>query len=257
MALLSQISNTSITEYKRTHTLLGFGHLWFKHTPAILTIDRKMMSSVTIQFRPLRNGAFYCSQCAAEQIKKYGVSLWLTEHQVAGIDWCTKHSQLLSLVNDPFAYEHLPSEYLGDPEIFTENELCLSHYNDNILHYSDVIHFLMANEINITEMMCSTLTELIFSKHLNRRFNDLKYIVKFLRDSFPGIWLNENFPELLFLEQAGFSLELLPMFSHGPNVFIALICAATFNNIESSVGNLYVLFDTLDIGYKISLNSMS
>ncbi len=90
-------------------------------------------------FRALREAAFFCPDCAAEDASFWGFPYWRRIHQIPGVDWCPKHGA--PLVNGPAAeFDNLPP--VDSPDV-ADHAPGDGSQNPVICRYVDIVQGLM------------------------------------------------------------------------------------------------------------------
>ena len=64
--------------------------------------------------RLARTGAYFCAECAQEDLGFHGQSYWRREHQIPGLLWCPKHSTPLRYMDDESAFLLPPVALIND-----------------------------------------------------------------------------------------------------------------------------------------------
>ena len=59
-----------------------------------------------------RHGAYFCAQCAKEDLDVHGYSYWRCDQQTPGLYWCSKHGDPLHFIDDDNAFLKMPSHCL-------------------------------------------------------------------------------------------------------------------------------------------------
>ena len=107
--LLSNVAGMSAEQFVRAHSLLPLRRAI---TTFYADIEHGSPKRQTLlQFGDnamLRPGAYFCEDCTAQDISKYGVSYWRRSHQIIGQMWCSEHKAPLRFVSDSNAFSTSP-----------------------------------------------------------------------------------------------------------------------------------------------------
>jgi hypothetical protein len=87
--------------------------------------------------RSAREGAYYCIECALNDIKKYGWSYWRKSHQLPGTTICAEHKKKLLHIPDLQAFMRqphsfvnmLPMSHVHTPPIESEHKIIQQYLN--------------------------------------------------------------------------------------------------------------------------------
>lgn len=64
-----------------------------------------------VALRTARPGAYYCQECACQDLEFYGTCYWHRSHQIPGQYWCPKHGSPLFFLDDERAFLSPPSAH--------------------------------------------------------------------------------------------------------------------------------------------------
>lgn len=111
--LLAYAAGLSVSQFVQRHTMLPYRRAIVYHHPDLAhgdPNDRWMLNAGAP--RMLREGAYFCPRCVAEDITLYGMSYWHRKHQLPGVFVCSLHETVLQYSNTQNAFSNAPSLYL-------------------------------------------------------------------------------------------------------------------------------------------------
>lgn len=121
--LLSSACDLKYEEFIQNHTLLPY----YRAVSGTTSGNWKLPHS-SPEYNKLypftklpKQGAWFCHECAIEDMASQGFSYWRRSHQIPGVDWCSKHrGTSLRLLSDISAFEHQPHFYIdqGIPALY-------------------------------------------------------------------------------------------------------------------------------------------
>lgn len=82
-------------EYARAHTLLPHAGAFAMHASNAPRSESVNLALLGVRQSFHKRALRYCPECAREQREAHGMSFWLREHQLPGMDWCLRHRVLL------------------------------------------------------------------------------------------------------------------------------------------------------------------
>lgn len=89
---LARATGSPLDDFLRQHTLLPYVHAFSTHASAG---EGKLgfadLAGAAPSGRQPKSGAHCCPKCVREDLDRWGFSFFRREHQLPGIDWCSKH----------------------------------------------------------------------------------------------------------------------------------------------------------------------
>ncbi len=108
-SVLARLSNLSVGEYIRRHTLIPYQSFYHRthwsHVGGRWPFTTLGSSS--------NNVARYCELCTADDIELHGFSYWRRGHQLPGMMWCLRHKIPLRQHQRKHAFDILPQNAKG------------------------------------------------------------------------------------------------------------------------------------------------
>lgn len=103
--LLAMVAGMELPVFATQHTTLPLRRGITSYQPDLphgCESNRSMLW--TSGMRTARTGAYFCANCAREDLNFHGQSYWRREHQIPGLLWCPKHSTSLWYMDDEAAF---------------------------------------------------------------------------------------------------------------------------------------------------------
>jgi len=95
VACVARAAGQTVDEYARNHTLLAHADAFEQAHVRPGHKDTFTLAVLATRHSFHRRELRYCPQCCADQKALWGMSYWLREHQLPGMDWCLGHGRLL------------------------------------------------------------------------------------------------------------------------------------------------------------------
>lgn len=192
---LANISGTDCIEFVCRHSMIPFVRAIVRRDPKQGHGDPKggarlMRSGV----RELRGAAYFCPDCAKEDMDFWGIPYWRRSHQIPGIDWCLKHGHRLQCT-DKESFDQLP------PGLeFNIADCSRSEEADHpvIRRYGEIIEGLMDRK---TPIFCTDVGRILgkaaqlYGLRISPR-GRRQLPSDLAKEKVPSAWLSRHFPHV-------------------------------------------------------------
>jgi len=116
--LISKVANLSVMDFVLRHTTLPLRRGITSYQADLPHgSDRNKEIWWSTAMREARTGAYFCENCAREDLDFHGRSYWRRSHQVPGLLSCPKHGIPLSFCRNSIAFQQAPSYWIGTCEM--------------------------------------------------------------------------------------------------------------------------------------------
>lgn len=140
-----------------------------------------------------------CPHCIEEQESNMGLSWWVRQHQIPGVDVCQQHQTPLIQVQRQDAFLHTPGFYLAHSRCATESAPSWDH--PTVSRYHKFSSWLLSQSSRLhpkdlercIKVRCDELDIAITIKNPVQHSSLSLYI----RSAFPVDWLTKHYPVLL------------------------------------------------------------
>jgi hypothetical protein len=141
-----------------------------------------------------RQFAYFCEDCAMEDIEFHGMSYWRREHQILGMYWCLKHAT-------PLRYAAYSAPFTGPPSEYLLNSLDVDTAWLHARTAFPAINLALELASELCDISTGVDEELIFEKifllFIERRErcrSSPRLLSDLLLEMFGSSWLIENIP---------------------------------------------------------------
>lgn len=246
LELLSLVAGMALPSFVTQHTTLPLRRGVTSYQPDLThgcKSNRNMLW--TSGMRMARTGAYFCAECAQEDLDFHGQSYWRREHQIPGLLWCPKHSTPLRYVDDESAFLSSPAMRLGNCQVVDADWAKEVRGNETIQRYLQICASLMESKspVDVKSVRCvlqgraSSLgfqtwggaikAPLLSDEVINRCGHTwLATVLPALADKPPGMLLNQ-LDGVLYLSTAASSVNAY-----------ALACAVLFDSPDEAINEL-------------------
>ena len=144
LELLSMVAGMEITSFVTLHTTLPLRRGITSYQPDLPHgCDSHRSMLWTTGMRMTRSGAYFCRECAHEDVDFHGQSYWRREHQIPGLLWCPKHSTPLHYLDNKSAFLLPPIAHIEDASVVDEAWAKETQRNENIQKFLDLCNALL------------------------------------------------------------------------------------------------------------------
>ncbi len=110
LGLLARCANMDLSEFVHKHTTLQLRRAFTQYRAGFVhASDENYLALVNYGMRPTRPGAYFCTECFAGDQIHFGMSYWRRDHQLPGMNECSRHRKALSYVQEISAFLEAPS----------------------------------------------------------------------------------------------------------------------------------------------------
>lgn len=140
-----------------------------------------------------------CPHCIEEQRADIGLSWWVREHQIPGVDVCLRHKIPLIQVQSPDVFLHIPGFYLDNSLCSTESDPSWDH--PTVSRYHEFASWFLSQPERLhpkdfercIKVRCDELDiAIVIKNHVQHSSLSL-----YVRSKFPVDWLTKHYPALL------------------------------------------------------------
>ena len=101
-----------LSDFVQKHTTLQLRRALTLYRAGFLhASDENHLALVNYGARPTRPGAYFCTDCLAGDRIHFGMSYWRRDHQLPGMNECSRHRKALSYVHEISAFLDAPSSF--------------------------------------------------------------------------------------------------------------------------------------------------
>lgn len=189
--------------------------------------------------------AFFCDQCAQEDIAFHGMSYWRRDHQTQGQLWCAKHAVPLSCTVEPDAMLCSPAQAVSKARPIPLTIVQEAQENAFVQRYLELV---AAMYERVAPLDVCKIAPVLRDRAKLRGFQAnagpvrAALISDHIRNVYPSSWLERVFPELthkshgVFLPQIDGALYMRK--SSSSTVAYLLVLAALFDTADEAVTSL-------------------
>ncbi|MFN3734612.1 TniQ family protein [Comamonas testosteroni] len=141
--------------------------------------------------------AYLCPECVAEDLRFRGITYWRRVHQLPGIDWCTKHENVLRISNEINALEQSPLSALNSSQPLNEKQAIEARDHPLVNCYARIAEGVLSevSRSNHVEDVSVLIREWARAQDLRVSLNGKRYLLSDrVTSSFPRPWLTSLIP---------------------------------------------------------------
>lgn len=184
--------------FARQHTMLPFAKLvdWFDRGSGEVvdfTSDRYLRSVL----RSPNKHANLCPDCVKEDLGFRGIAYWRRTHQLAGINWCSKHGVALRRYEGRGAFEVSPASALGASVSVEAEGVAVDRDHPLVARYARIAESLLAEVDRPYHVADVSIMIRDWAKQQDLRvalYGKRPLLSDLVAKSYPTSWLALNFP---------------------------------------------------------------
>lgn len=108
LVVLASLSKMSIRDFAYQHSFFPFVRAFGPDIFENIDDVQRAQSNVRYGMQTGKDGSWFCTSCAKEDLDIYGIPYWRRTHQLIGVDWCYKHHHKLLAVLSKDAFDMAP-----------------------------------------------------------------------------------------------------------------------------------------------------
>lgn len=237
------VAGMEITAFVSLHTTLPLRRGITSYQPELqhgCESNRNMLW--TTGMRSARPGAYFCSECAHEDVAFHGQSYWRREHQIPGLLSCPKHSEPLRYLDDESAFLMSPISFIEDANVVNVEWAEEIQQNETIQRYLQFCSVLLESKSpfdvkNVRDVLRSKASE--FGFHSHNRPGNAPLLSDEVIERCGRTWLATVLPSLASKPQGKLLNQLdgvLYQATSASSVYAyALACAVLFDSSDEAV----------------------
>lgn len=171
LELLSMVADMDITSYVTLHTTLPLRRGITSYQPDLphgCGSNRSMLW--TTGMRMSRPGAYFCRECAHEDMNFHGQNYWRRDHQIPGLLWCPKHLTPLRYLGNESAFLLPPIAHIKDANVVDAEWAEEIQRNETIQKFLDICNALLDSKSpydvkTVRDVLRSKASEFGFQDH--------------------------------------------------------------------------------------------
>lgn len=237
---LACISKIELEVFLQHHTLISLVRTtnpkYFKPSSEIGVMQRQGR-------KLLKKEAFFCQDCIAKDLDRYGFAFWRRSHQLTGFDWCNEHGSTLYSVDVDNAMLNPPDLYLNNNNFNFCKTIRTPIENIYVRNFTELIKYFS----NYSHTFDYKAIAQIFSKKATERNLRIcntgrrKTISDLLIEELPPTWRERHFPQLIKsnMEQYLYEFDGIVESNNGGKIInILLLAAFLFKNPNDAINEI-------------------
>lgn len=244
--LLCRVSEMPSEQFTQRHTTLPLRRCITSYFPEVVHggLARPVITAKnTVQSNYV--AAFFCEQCAQEDIAFHGMSYWRRDHQTQGQLWCSKHAVPLSCTTEPDAMLCSPAQAASNAKPIPLTIVQEAQDNAFVKRYLELV---AAMYERVAPFDVCKIAPALRDRAKLRGFQAnpgpvrAALISDHIRNAYPFSWLELVFPELthkshgMFLPQIDGALYMRK--SSSSTVAYLLVLAVLFDTADEAINAL-------------------
>ncbi|MGN8064540.1 TniQ family protein [Ralstonia sp. 22111] len=183
--------------YLKLHSLLPFARIGANGDEDVLDYETPARAKQRTAWMQLKDAAYVCPRCVAEDEEMLGYSYWRAFHQAPGIDACEMHGEALAAVKSPGAFDWQPGTWCGGARPVSD-ELATLREVPIIVRYARITHAFLTGGRRVSRFAAwrcfgNRASVLGFQVGIKGHRSTLADCI---RDAFPARWLEAHYPRL-------------------------------------------------------------
>lgn len=237
--LIAPLARLDPVAYLKSHSLLPFSRVGAYSDKDALDFETPARVKQRSSWSLLRDNAYLCSQCVAEDEDRLGYSYWRAIHQIPGIDACDVHREALSAVKSPRPFGRQPGAWRGSARGPISIELVALSNAPAVARYTRIARAFLTSECRVSRFAASRCLghrALAMGFRVGVRGSQ-STLADCIWSTFPARWLAAHYPRL---SSAPRGTNVQPVdgaaraqLSEG--IVYAMALAATFPSAEEAI----------------------
>lgn len=195
--LIAPLARLDPVAYLKSHSLLPFSRVGAYSDEDVLDYEAPARVKQRSAWTLLRDEAYLCSHCVAEDESRLGYSYWRAFHQIPGVDACEVHGEALFAVKGPRSFGRQPGAWRGNARPIS-NELVALSDTPAVARYRRIARAFLMSERRVSRFAAS--------RCLGHRAQAMGFrvgargsqhtLADCICNSFPAGWLAAHYPRL-------------------------------------------------------------